>query len=258
MLEEMEDDDGFFFFCEVPVVVEEVDASERLDGRVGEVVVELDFLVDERVLFDVEEEDAALEVEEPGRGLKVVEGEVGFEEDAVEDEDDDGRGGLVVELELMVDLRWKEGRGRGLGAGAEEEKQKETQGSTTVRRRDAPDTSSVRNNLGSPLTTFTDIFVSVSSFFSFSTLGRFELLPPDSSFLDPVDRSPTLPVSSSTSKFFSPPPLPFTAFLFPFALLDPIEAAEAKAEVSSGSGKSSGLVGGGTVEEEAIERVMGC
>lgn len=98
------------------MVVVELEASVRFEERIGEVVVELDFL--EEVPAVVEEEEWLLKVElrledVMGREWRVVEGEAGLE-DVVEEEEEVGRGGLEEFVE--VDLRWKDGRGRGLVA----------------------------------------------------------------------------------------------------------------------------------------------
>ena len=98
------------------MVVVELGARVRFEERVGEVVVELDFLVDEVPAVVEEELLLLLELrleDVLGREWRVAEGEVGFDE-VVEEEDDVGRGGLLVLVE--VDLRRKDGRGRGLGA----------------------------------------------------------------------------------------------------------------------------------------------
>lgn len=102
------DEEGFFFFFDVEVPVVDEEPSVRF-ARTGEVVAELvDFLGTVEVgleLYGVVEVVCRV-----GRGWKVVEGEVGFEEEVEEDED-------VGRFEVKPDpvLRVNDGNGVGLG-----------------------------------------------------------------------------------------------------------------------------------------------
>lgn len=105
------EEDGFFFFLDVPDA--DVGARVRVDIT-GEVVAEVDVFFGADVVGLVEVDvDAEVDgLEGVGRVEKVVDGDVGFEDEVDEDEDV----GRLFDGWVEADLRWNEGSGGGFGA----------------------------------------------------------------------------------------------------------------------------------------------